>query len=65
LPHIACPTLVLCGANNKLSHKQGREMAQIIPNARLEFIADAGHAANWDNAADFNRVVLEFLRTQG
>ena len=40
-------------------------MAQIIPNARLEFIANAGHAANWDNAADFNRVMLDFLRTQG
>jgi pimeloyl-ACP methyl ester carboxylesterase len=65
LPRIACPTLVLCGADNKLSHKQGREMAQIIPNARLEFIANAGHGANWDNAADFNHVVLDFLAAHG
>lgn len=65
LPRIACPTLVLCGADNKLSHKQGREMAQLIPNARLEFIANAGHGANWDNPADFNRVVLDFLKTEG
>lgn len=62
LPRITCPTLILCGAHNKLSHKQGREMAAMIPNAHLEFIADAGHAANWDNPADFNRLVLDFLQ---
>jgi 3-oxoadipate enol-lactonase len=62
LARIRCPTLVLVGANNRLSHKQAQHMAQTIPNAKLVSIPDAGHGVNLDNAAAFNTAVLEFIR---
>jgi pimeloyl-ACP methyl ester carboxylesterase len=36
-------------------------MAKKIPGARLEVIADAGHASNLDQPEAFNRVLLDFL----
>jgi pimeloyl-ACP methyl ester carboxylesterase len=61
LARIQCPTLVIIGADNRLGRRQGEEMAQTIPNAKLLAIPNAGHGANWDNAPAFNAAVLEFL----
>ena len=36
-------------------------MARRIPGARKVIIEDAGHAANMDQPAEFNRAVREFL----
>lgn len=44
LPAIRCPTLVLCGRQDVLTPPElAREMADLIPNARLAIIEDAGH----------------------
>lgn len=44
LPGIACPVLVLCGADDPLCPPAWhREMAATIPHARLAVVAGAGH----------------------
>lgn len=44
------PTLVLCGEHDGLTPvKRHRFMAELIPDARLEIIADAGHLPTLEN----------------
>ncbi len=44
LPTIACPTLVVVGRQDRWSPlAQNRELAEIIPGARLAVIEDSGH----------------------
>jgi pimeloyl-ACP methyl ester carboxylesterase len=65
LGQIACPTLVVAGDRDRtipLAAKQ--RLAQGIPGARLVVVADSGHATPYDQAEEFNRLVLEFLSTQ-
>lgn len=62
LHRIQCPTLVLIAEHNRVTHKFGHYMAEAIPDARLQTIPNAGHTLNWDNAAAFNRVVVNFLK---
>ena len=61
LPEIDIPTLIIVGENDEPYHDASRYMQSKIPGARLEMIGDAGHAANMDQPAAFNRVLLEFL----
>jgi pimeloyl-ACP methyl ester carboxylesterase len=44
LPRIACPTLVLVGADDAATPpERAEEMADLIPGARLQVIAQCGH----------------------
>ena len=61
LPNIAVPTLVLVGADDKHFLAAADYMAGKIPGAQKVVIADAGHAANLDQPAAFNRAVEGFL----
>jgi len=61
LQEIDIPTLIIVGENDEPYHDASRYMQSKIPGARLEMIGDAGHAANMDQPAAFNRVLLEFL----
>lgn len=59
---IAVPTLVLVGAEDKATPPAlSEELAAAIPGARLEVIAGAGHIANLEQPAAFNRLVDAFL----
>ena len=63
LPHIAVPTLVLVGAQDK-NYLAGTDyMAGKIAGAHKVVIEGAGHTANLDQPQAFNRVVQEFLLT--
>ena len=65
LPALRCPTLILAGDRDTtvaLAAKQ--EQQRLIPGARLEILADSGHASPYDQANTFNRLVLEFLGRQ-
>jgi 3-oxoadipate enol-lactonase len=56
------PILILVGEHDLpiiLSHAQDWQKRE--PNAQLRIIPKAGHCANMDNPAEFNRVVGEFL----
>lgn len=61
LPEIAVPTLIIVGADD-LDYLGGADyMAQRIPGAHNEVIADAGHAANIDQPERFNTIVTDWL----
>jgi 3-oxoadipate enol-lactonase len=42
---------------------KSRELAELIPGARLSVIEGAAHAVNVEHAREFNALVLEFLRS--
>ncbi len=59
---IDVPTLVLCGAEDRVTPPDlSKELADLIPGARLEMIAGAGHISNLERAATFNAHVEDFL----
>jgi pimeloyl-ACP methyl ester carboxylesterase len=62
LGEISVPTLIILGENDvddiqRVCHL----LADGIPGAQLEVIADAAHVPNMDHPEQFNRLVLEFL----
>ena len=62
LPQIAAPTLVIGGEKDlALGAQASREMAAAIPNAQLHMYPEYGHAL-YEEAKDFNQVVLRFLQ---
>jgi len=61
LPGIAVPTLIIVGDRDTPFMPPSEYMAKKIPGARLEVIADAGHASNLDQPEAFNRILLDFL----
>ncbi|MEC7763652.1 MAG: alpha/beta fold hydrolase [Pseudomonadota bacterium] len=64
LARIANETLVIYGDKDVASPLDvARGMAEAIPNARLQAIADAAHLANVEQPAEFNAVVADFLGT--
>lgn len=63
LVDIKAPTLVLVASENKQTHVQGRQLARLIPDARLVIVPQAHHLLNLDNPEVFNDVVLNFLQS--
>jgi len=62
LGQISSPTLVIGGEqDHALGADASREIAAAIPDAKLKMYAEWGHGL-YEEAKDFNRVVLEFLR---
>lgn len=62
LEKIQAPTFVIGGALDRtLGGKASAELAERIPNAELKIYPQYGHAL-YDEAKDFNQVVLEFLQ---
>ena len=62
LGDIAVPTLVLVGAVDAVTpESDARALAEAIPSARLEIIADAGHLSNLEAPAEFNGHLRAFL----
>ncbi len=51
-------SLVLCGSKDRANRKAARELAEQLPQARLHWIAGAGHEANLDSP----EVMAELLR---
>ena len=53
----------MCGADDIVTPPDmSRSMAQGIPNSRLHIIPGAGHLTNIEKPAEFNAVLLGFLR---
>lgn len=62
LGSIDVPVLVCCGERDTIAPLAlSEEIARGIPGAMLEMIPDAGHVANADNPAAFNRTLGEFF----
>ncbi len=63
LPRIAAPTLVVWGEHDTLCPPViGRRIVESIPGSRLVTIPGGGHNPMWERPAEFDAIVLEFLR---
>ena len=61
LDKIQAKTLVIGGTLDRVvGAKASKELAELIPNAKLKIYEQYGHAL-YDEAKDFNQTVLEFL----
>jgi len=62
LGEIACPVLIVWGANDKLvPARDADEFARLIPNSRKVVWQDTGHVAMLERPAAFNRLLEAFL----
>lgn len=63
LPRIACPTLVVVGAEDTvIPPASGHAIAEAIPGARLVEIDGCGHLPNLEDSALFDATLREFLQ---
>ena len=59
-------TLVLCGEEDSITPVDlANELVALIPDTRIEVIAEAGHLTNLERPREFNRVVVEFIQSIG
>jgi pimeloyl-ACP methyl ester carboxylesterase len=62
LPDIACPTLIVWGADDKLVPLADADVFEdLIPDARKVVFEDTGHVAMFERPARFNRLLTDFL----
>jgi 2-hydroxy-6-oxonona-2,4-dienedioate hydrolase/4,5:9,10-diseco-3-hydroxy-5,9,17-trioxoandrosta-1(10),2-diene-4-oate hydrolase len=62
LKHLATPTLVLWGRDDKVNRPAGGPMLfDLMPNAELVMTSHTGHWMQWERAELFNRLTSEFL----
>lgn len=60
--HIRAPTLILWGEHDRwIPIERGRELAQLIPNARLYIVRGAGHLLLEEEPEECSRELLKFL----
>jgi pimeloyl-ACP methyl ester carboxylesterase len=63
LPGITCPTLLLCGREDRWSPlARHEEMARLIPGARLGVIEHSGHMTTMERPEDVSAAMREFLQ---
>ena len=62
LRKIAQPTLVYWGDKNRTPPALGMRLAQQVQRGRFHCAANTGHWAQFESAAEHNRVVTEFLQ---
>jgi len=62
LADVRCPVLVACGDTDPLTPAEhSREIAQAVPQARLEIVANAGHLMTWEQPERVNALLLQWL----
>ena len=62
LPEVAAPALVVAGERDCVTPPSlGKELAKLIPGARMEIIKGAGHAVALEKPQEFNQILLDFL----
>lgn len=64
LGDISAPTLIIIGADDdKLLHTIADKLEQDIPNVQRVTISETHHMPNMEKPEEFNRLVLDFLKT--
>ncbi len=62
LPDIACPTLIVWGADDRLVPRRDADVfEELIPDSRKVVFEDTGHVAMLERPERFNRLLLDFL----
>ncbi len=65
LATISVPTMIADGAHDEgIRQEHTKELAALIPGATLLILPDVSHFAMWQNPAEFNQAVLDFLKTR-
>lgn len=63
LGSIAVPVLLLDGESDEAIYTEHtREMAALIPTAKLTFISGTGHFGMWEKPVEMNNAILDFLK---
>ena len=64
LARIQAPTLIADGAHDEIIRPEHtRHMAAVIPGAQLAILSNTSHFAMLQDPAQFNRTLIDFLRT--
>ena len=63
LNKITCPTLIICGQNDKINQKAAKELAGQLSNARFELIENAGHEVNIDTPKELAEILNSNFKT--
>jgi len=64
LGKITLPTVIADGAHDEaIRQEHTKELAELIPDAKLLILPDVSHFAMWQNPAEFNQAVLDLLET--
>jgi pimeloyl-ACP methyl ester carboxylesterase len=62
LPRIDVPTLIIVGAEDRLTPpSEAEQMSASIPDSSLRILDGAAHMANLERPVEFNSAILEFL----
>lgn len=62
LPRVDCPTLVMCGDSDQLTPPEcSREIAALIPGARLQMVERCGHMLTMEKPAEVNATLGAWL----
>ncbi|HSL83339.1 MAG TPA: alpha/beta fold hydrolase, partial [Thermoanaerobaculia bacterium] len=65
LGEVRAPVLLVAGAEDEKNVGIARAMAQRLPDARVEVIPGAGHAAHLEAGEDVVKAILDHLRAPG
>ncbi|MFZ2634310.1 MAG: alpha/beta fold hydrolase [Desulfosalsimonadaceae bacterium] len=64
LPDIQTPALIIWGKQDRyIPVKFGKQMARLMPDARLEILERCGHSAHNECPETVNRMITEFLKS--
>ena len=64
LPKVSVPALIIVGRQDEFTPvAKAEEMQQKLQNSRLVVIEDAGHMPNLEHPDEFNKAVLDFLKS--
>jgi pimeloyl-ACP methyl ester carboxylesterase len=61
LGRITCPVLVIAGEHDAIRTEHTREMARLIPRARLEIVPGASHKVPMEKPGAVNAAIVSFL----
>lgn len=58
------PTLIVWGREDRaIPLEVGERLRALLPDAQWMVLDSAGHLPNYEQAEDFNRIVIDFLTT--
>ena len=66
LPQLRCPVLVMCGEADQLAPpERSREIAELVPHARLVLVPRCGHMLTMERPEVVNATLAQWLRSVG
>lgn len=63
LTQVSCPTLIVCGENDKANKKASIELSKILKNSIFEEVSGAGHELNTEAPEKLSFLLQEFYNS--